>query len=88
MDNISKEEILDKHDGYGLPTIVNRSKALAAMDEYAKQQSIAFALSIVGQLKVNPENKTSYEKGSNEDILINLPATIEQRYKLFIQSQQ
>lgn len=79
-----KEEILNKHDTsrkYIEQTC--RPELFAAMDQYTKEVAIGFLLDFVGKLEL-PKGLQHIKEGSTEDILINLPSTIEKRYQLYL----
>lgn len=69
--------IFNEHE-LGITGLVN------AMEIYAKQESIAFLLWFVGQLKF-PSNVMSYTEDSTEGVLLNLPATINNRYNKYLE---
>jgi len=79
MQQISKEEILDKYDGYKVHATVSKDCAYKAMDEFGKQQSIAFAEWII---KTNWGEKDTWGKYDTSPI-----PTTEQLYELFLKTQ-
>jgi hypothetical protein len=58
-----------------------------AMDEYAERLAIDFCLDFAGRLEF-PKDITAFGEGSNEEILLNLPSTIHQKFHLYLQSKK
>ena len=55
-----------------------------AMDEYAKQQAIAFAMHVLGKLK---KDRSSWVAQENDDYIMAVSATVDHHYDKFIESQ-
>lgn len=55
--------------------------------EYAKKVAIDFCLDVCGELKFL-NDKTSYDEKSNECFLMTLPATVDKRFDLYLESKQ
>ena len=53
-----------------------------AMEEYAKQECIKFALYLIGTLPFH-NDKTFCKMGFIEEQLMNIPSTIGKRYELY-----
>lgn len=72
-----------------LDSAVSGSKKAAedAIDEYAKQESIAFCLKVIGEMKL-PIGMTLYKEDSTESQLIRLPSMINKKFELYNQSKK
>lgn len=55
-----------------------------AMEVFAKQQAIAFAMHVLGKLK---KDRSSWVAQENDDYIMAVSATVDHHYDKFIESQ-
>jgi hypothetical protein len=83
---MTKKEVLESkfigHNNTWKKSTIDRIEE--AMDEYAKQRAIAFALHVLGKLK---RDRVTWVAQENDDYIMAVCATADNHYDKFIASQ-